>query len=69
VWSADSNEYAIREAGNRIKVFKNFQVSLFLNSQSDVICDELRTRGRLLAVMLNLKHGVLLYAPVAWHVS
>ena len=26
VWSADSNEYAVRESASKIKVFKNFQV-------------------------------------------
>ncbi len=27
VWSADSNDYAIRETGSRIKISKNFQVT------------------------------------------
>ena len=26
VWSADSNEYAVRESASKVKVFKNFQV-------------------------------------------
>lgn len=26
VWSADSNDYAIRETNSRIKIYKNFQV-------------------------------------------
>ncbi|PNH07383.1 Coatomer subunit beta'-2, partial [Tetrabaena socialis] len=24
VWSADSNDYAIRESGNKVKIYKNF---------------------------------------------
>ena len=25
-WSADSNEYVVRESANKVKIFKNFQV-------------------------------------------
>ncbi len=30
VWSADSNDYAIRETNSRIKIYKNFQVGAFM---------------------------------------
>ncbi len=26
VWSPDSNDFAVREAGNKVKIFKNFVV-------------------------------------------
>jgi hypothetical protein len=26
VWSPDSNDFAVREAGNKVKIFKNFAV-------------------------------------------
>ena len=31
VWSADSNEYAVRESATRVKLFKNFQVNFTPN--------------------------------------
>ena len=42
VWSADSNEYAVRESASKIKVFKNFQV----RSCSISKCNGSRSRSR-----------------------